>query len=183
MGRMTDLEAKQAITEALYRYCRSMDRIDTELGYGVWHPDGTALYSGIYEGSGRGFIDWVCEVHRGMEFTSHQVTNILIALDGDTATSEAYVTVRLRTSDTGSGRFNIMTTGRYLDRWSCRHGHWAIDHRQYLTDSSWTNPAPDPAAPGDPGDTEPTAGVPLLVPHPNRGDPSYSILGSVIGGG
>lgn len=173
---MSDLEAKQAITESLYRYCRSMDRIDAELGYAVWHPDGTALYSGIYQGSGRGFIDWVCEVHRGMEFTTHQITNILIEVDGDTAASEAYVTVRLRTADNGEGRFNIMNTGRYLDQWSRRDGRWAIDHRQYITDLSWTNPAPDSTVAEDPGTVDLPEGVPILDPRPDRGDPSYSVL-------
>jgi hypothetical protein len=30
--------AKQAITEVLYRYCQSVDRIDADLASGIWQP-------------------------------------------------------------------------------------------------------------------------------------------------
>ena len=36
---ITELLAKQAITEALYKYCRAMDRMDNELGKSVFHVD------------------------------------------------------------------------------------------------------------------------------------------------
>ena len=32
----------QAITDLIYRYCRSMDRIDAERGYSIWHDDAVA---------------------------------------------------------------------------------------------------------------------------------------------
>jgi hypothetical protein len=168
----TELEAKQAITEVLYRYCRSMDRIDAELGYSVWHDDGAAHYSGLYEGSGRGFIDWVCQLHQPMVATSHQVTNILIEVDGDTAASEAYVTVRLRTPDSSGMVTDMVGTGRYLDRWSYRDGRWAIDMRLYVSDISTTHPVPDHysrAALDAPG-------APVLKSRSDRSDPSYTVL-------
>ncbi len=171
---MTSHEAKRAITESLYRYCRSMDRIDAELGYGVWHHDGTAQYTGLYEGSGRGFIDWVCDLHRSMVATSHQVTNVLIEVDGDSAVSEAYVTVRLRTNNNDGGMTDIIGAGRYLDRWSCRDGVWAIDHRQYVSDVSTSLPVPS----GSSRATVPPAGAVQVVPSkPDRTDPSYDLFG------
>ncbi len=125
---------RQAIAEVLYRYCRAMDRIDAELGYTIWHEDGEADYGEpIYRGSGRGFIDWVCATHRTMLFHSHQVSNIIISLDGDRAGSEAYVTATLRFRD-GDKLKQTTARGRYLDRWSRREGHWAIDKRIYVHD-------------------------------------------------
>ena len=136
MPTTPDIAAKWDIAEVLYRYCRSMDRIDADLGYTVWHDDGTAHYSGLFQGTGREFIDWVCELHRPMVATSHQVTNMLIEVDGDAAVSEAYVTVRLRTRNSEGELTDIVGAGRYLDRWSCRDGRWAIDHRNYVSDVS-----------------------------------------------
>jgi hypothetical protein len=174
MTSPSESAATAAITEVLYRYCRSMDRIDAELGYLTWHDDGTAHYSGLYEGSGRGFIDWVCELHRPMVATSHQVTNILIQVDGNTAASEAYVTVRLRTDD-GSGKLiDIVGAGRYLDRWSYRNDRWAIDHRQYVSDISTTLAVPTSDARAA---LAPAGSVEVVRSQRDRSDPSYALFG------
>ncbi|MAT51651.1 MAG: hypothetical protein CMK32_10765 [Porticoccaceae bacterium] len=124
---------KQAIAEVIYRYCRAMDRIDHELGYSVWHEDGIADYGDMFQGSGRGFIDWVCETHAAMVSHSHQVTNILIDVNGDRAGSEAYITVALRFEQDGK-LMQLTGRGRYIDRWSKRDGRWAIDKRTYVQD-------------------------------------------------
>lgn len=129
-----ELVAKQAITEALYRYCRAMDRLDAELGYSVWHGDGTADYGILFQGSGSGFVDWVCQRHSAMSGHSHQVSNVLILVDGERAGSEAYVTTALRNVDESGTTVQRTIRGRYVDRWSRRNGIWAIDHRQYLHD-------------------------------------------------
>jgi hypothetical protein len=126
---LREVADRQAITDQLYRYCRAMDRIDHELGYSIWHEDGTADYTAaVWQGSGRGFIDDVCKSHSGLLQHSHQVTNIIIELDGDTAGSEAYVTARLRFERAGK-LMQMVVVSRYLDRWSRRDGRWAIDHR------------------------------------------------------
>ena len=125
---------RQAITDQIYRYCRAMDRIDAELGYSVWHEDGTADYSAaVFRGSGRGFIDFVCEQHRQVLMHTHQVTNIIIDLFGDRAASEAYCTLHMRVESEGKLK-QIMVMSRYIDRWSKRGGRWAIDHRRTVMD-------------------------------------------------
>lgn len=106
---------RQAITDLLYRYCRAMDRIDHELGYGIWHDDGEADYGeNVFQGSGRGFIDHVCEQHSHLINHSHQVTNVVIELNGDKAASEAYVTANLR-MERGGKLMQIQVLSRYLD--------------------------------------------------------------------
>lgn len=148
MDELQELLHKQAITEALYRYCRGVDRMDREMVLGCWHPDGRAEYEGIFSGTGAGFVDWLWPVHRdGFVSHSHQITNVLIdvADDGNHAVSESYVTVALQaTGDSGV----LVGRGRYLDRWSRRDGVWAIDHRRHVSDVSSSAPAagsPDPA--------------------------------------
>ncbi len=167
-----EIAAKAAITEVLYKYCRSMDRIDADLGYQIWHDDGTAHYSRIYEGTGRGFIDWVCEFHRSLVSTSHQITNVLIEIDGDLASSEAYVTVRLRSEDGDGALVDLVGAGRYLDTWSYRDGRWAIDHRLYVSDLSTSHVVPDRpsvAAVRAPG-------APPMRSKPDTSDPSYDVF-------
>jgi len=124
----------QAITKQIYNYCRSMDRMDKEIGYAVWHEDGLADYGEtIFQGTGRGFIDFVTDTHARMISHSHQVANIIINLDGDRAGSESYVTGALR-FDIDGQLTQVIVRGRYCDRWSCRNGRWAIDKRVFVHD-------------------------------------------------
>jgi hypothetical protein len=124
---------RQQITDQIYRYCRAMDRIDHELGYAIWHEHGTADYGHNFQGTGRAFIDHVCQQHAGLLHHSHQVSNIIIEIDGDCAGSEAYVTATLRMMR--DGRLLQMTVlSRYVDSWSRRGGRWAIDHRIAIMD-------------------------------------------------
>jgi hypothetical protein len=139
--RLDELLAKNAIRDVLSRYCRGLDRMDKEMAYATWHDDGTALYIDTFEGTGHGFVDWVWQAHEPMECHSHQISNCLIDVDGDTARSESYVTVLLwRHADASGARTEIVARGRYLDRWSRRDGRWAIDHRIHVSDSQTFTP-------------------------------------------
>ena len=123
------LLSKQEITDALHRYCHGLDRFDRGQAM-IWHADGTADYGAdIYQGTGSGFLDWVWPVHETFERTSHQVTNILVTVDGDRATSETYVTVCLRNAEV-----DLVNRGRYSDTWSRRDGRWGVDARTYTDD-------------------------------------------------
>lgn len=134
---LQELLDKQAIRDVLSRYCRGLDRMDKEMAYAVWHPRGTAFYDGIYEGTGHGFIDWVWQAHTALERHSHQITNVLITLNGDKATSESYVTVVLWTRPDADGKQQeLVGRGRYLDRWERHAGGWVIEHRIHLLDMS-----------------------------------------------
>jgi hypothetical protein len=158
------LADRLAITDLLHRYCRAMDRIDDELGYSIWHEDGLAEYEGFYSGTGRGFIDKVCETHRNVLWHSHQVTNIILELDGDRAASEAYMFLAMRVQEGGQLK-QIQVWCRYIDRWSRRNGRWGIDKRITICDfDEVRNVTP--------------------VSNPNwgrrdRNDPSYAALGEI----
>lgn len=133
-----------AITDKIYRYCRSVDRLDVPLGHSVFHPDSYADF-GIYKGSGRGWIDYVCKVHLDFIHHSHQVSNVVIEIDGDRAGSETYVTATLRSRE-GERVIQHEIWARYVDEWSRRDGHWAIDKRECVVDFGSTRevaPTPD----------------------------------------
>lgn len=164
-GDLAELVAIQEITEVLYRYCRGLDRMDRELADTVWHVGGTADYIGMYDGTGHGFLDWVWVQHEALYRHSHQITNILIEVDGDRAASEAYVTVALRIK-AGEDRTDIVSRGRYLDRWSRRDGRWAIDARVFVEDLQSVTPlGPVESADGSPASRR------------DRDDPSYAVFG------
>lgn len=158
-----EVQDKFAITEQLYRYCRSVDRLDVPLGHSVFHEDSTADFGG-YKGTGRGWIDFICEEHRKFLHHSHQVTNVLIELDGDRAGSEAYVTASLQSRE-GDKIIHRQIFARYVDLWSRRNGNWAIDDRLCFTDLGTIGEA-------TPYNTNPIA-------TRDTSDPSYAVLGGV----
>jgi len=121
-----------AITDKIYRYCRSVDRLDVPVGHSVFHEDSSADF-GSYVGTGRGWIDYICEEHKKFLHHSHQVSNIIIELDGDWAGSESYVTATLRRQD-GERIIQHEFWARYVDIWSKRDGDWAIDSRHCVVD-------------------------------------------------
>ena len=129
------LADKWAIQEQIYNYCRSVDRLDVLLGHAVFHEDSYADFP-TYKGTGQGWIDDVCREHLNFLHHSHQVTNIIIDLQGpDKAGSEAYVIANLRQQD-GDRVTNRMFSARYIDKWSKRNGRWAIDRRDCVVDFS-----------------------------------------------
>ena len=162
------LLAKQAIVEVIYGYCRGLDRMDRDLALSTWHEGGTADYGPMFNGTGAGFVDWVWNAHTAFTAHSHQVTNILIHVEvaDSRAVSESYVTVALRMAPDDGSLIDIVGRGRYLDRWSCRDGRWAIDHRRYVDDFQ----AVYPMAATEVTDSSASTG--------RRGpdDPSYEVL-------
>ncbi|MBA6413725.1 nuclear transport factor 2 family protein [Parahaliea sp. F7430] len=158
------LADEAAIRQVLARYCRGLDRMDKAMAYAVWHEGGTANYYDIFQGSGRGFVDWVWEAHAEMERHSHQIAQSVIDLDGDTACSETYVTVALWTNPDEQGeQQEIIGRGRYLDMWSRREGRWAIDHREHVLDMQTVQPL--------------RRGYVSDVSQRDSTDPSYKVLG------
>jgi hypothetical protein len=136
MGTAPDMPAladRMAITDLIYRYCRAVDRLDISLGHSIWHAGGIADYGNFYQGDGRGVIDLICAQHLRLLHHSHQVSNILVDIDGDRAGSEAYVTATLR--HIREARVMQMTVwSRYVDWWSRREGRWGLDKRIAIRD-------------------------------------------------
>jgi SnoaL-like domain len=165
---------KQAITEVLYRYCRAMDRIDREATLAIWHPNGTCNYSstaGVPDMLFRDYLTGSTKSRQGFANHSHQITNILIELNGARAVSEAYFTASLQTVPAGGTVTEHLWRGRYLDRWLKRGADWAIDHRQVVFDSY---------TPHD-FHADRLTGMPTALSRRDADDPSYAHFRSLNG--
>jgi hypothetical protein len=163
MAETSAIEAlldKEAIREALYRYCRAVDRLDAPLGHSVFHEDSHADYGAdVYQGPGQGCIDAIIASHGHLTSHSHQIANVLIALDGDRAGSEAYMTGTMRFLRDGK-EFQIMVRARYIDLWEKREGRWAIlrrgiayDHDEVREVTGMRGAAHSERSPADPSYT------------------------------
>ncbi len=138
------LAAKQAISESIYRYCRGMDRIDNDLANSAFHPGATVKYGAdIFVGSAADFVEMIADTHRTMTITHHQVGNMLIAVDGDVARSETYITVTLHQKQDDGSLAQLRGLGRYLDRWEQREGRWKITDRVYVHSIDEKHPVDD----------------------------------------
>lgn len=169
---MTDTETSRAstdraqITDLIYRYCRAVDRLDVALGHSIWHEDGWADYGpDVYQGPGKGVIDLICAQHLRTLHHSHQVSNILIDLNGDQAGSESYVTATLRVLR-GEQLTQISVWGRYIDQWSRRSGRWGLDKRLSIRDFDEIRAVTEMQR--------------HLLATRDRNDPSYAVLGGLL---
>jgi hypothetical protein len=133
---IADVVAKQQITEVIYRYCRGIDRMDRAMALSAFHAGAVVDFGELFQGNCTDLMDRAWAVHETMLAHSHQVSNILIELDGNRAVSESYYTAALRTLGEHESIVQLTGRGRYLDEWSCRDGRWAMDRRVVVRDFS-----------------------------------------------
>lgn len=125
------MQDKLAISECVNRYCRSIDRHDSEMIASVFHPDAIDNH-GDFLGTVGQFIEWVNTGHSAAaEAHMHNVTSHTSEIDGDTAHAESYVIWVLRGPDGDPVR---ISGGRYIDRLEKRDGTWKIALRRVVTD-------------------------------------------------
>ena len=142
-NQLSTLLAKQAIQECIYRYCRALDRLDTDLLASVFDTQATIDYGAIYQGPAAGFIDIAIGFQGGMRDTQHMVNNLLVEVDGDTASSEAYVYAHHVIEQAGE-LMELVIGARYLDRFRRDgQGQWKISFRTELLDWARMTPIPE----------------------------------------
>lgn len=122
---------RQDIYDCIMRYCRGVDRLDRDILLSAYHPDGIDDH-GEYVGPVEGFADYVFNLHgNAQQRTLHHVTNHHCVIEGDTAHAETYfLFYGLNTV----APLYALASGRYLDRFEKRAGHWAIAERICVVD-------------------------------------------------
>lgn len=132
------LAARAEITDVIHRYCHATDRRRWWLMDSVFHEDATCQLS-VIGGDWREFVRQGAALLEHVGPTHHQVGNIQIAFDGDTAHTETYLTAfhRVRADAPPGGPFggtgeayDAVFGARYVDRFERREGRWRIAERR-----------------------------------------------------
>lgn len=166
------LADREAIRDLLFRYCRAVDRRDFALLATLYHPDATDDHTPYFCGSAAEFVARLPRIMALNRVTSHQITNMLIALDGDRAEGEIH-TLAYHLMDTPEGPVDFLVGGRYLDRYVRAGAGWQFLHRKIVLDWSAREPSRfDPGAAraagavlGEAGGADPSYGFLRLFPR------------------
>lgn len=129
--RIETLIARQEIHDALMRYCIGIDRADLQLVLSAFHEDALDNHGGFDEVAVERFTRTVVE--GASMWTSHNTGNILIQVDGTTASAVSYLTAWHRFAIDGQ-EYDWVIAGRYVDRFEKRNGEWRIAHRTVVYD-------------------------------------------------
>jgi SnoaL-like domain len=148
--RLQQLEDRQAIYDAIVRYCRGVDRSDPDLVLAAFHDDAIDNHFGVILPF-REAIGTLKAARAGggppsKTTTMHNICNVLIELDGDIARCESYVMVMARLPQDSGGAIDWLHAGRYVDRFERRNGEWRIAYRTVVYDLERFDevvPAPD----------------------------------------
>src|SRR5579864_7670008 len=124
MRRLREVADGDEIRQALMRYCRGVDRGDEDLINSAFHP-------GAIDDHGQPRP--ATELARGVAQNFHSqlmhfTGNVLIELDGDSASVESYF-ISFSPFEEGATTYTRSRAGRYLDRFERRNGEWKIVHR------------------------------------------------------
>ncbi|MFT3976230.1 MAG: nuclear transport factor 2 family protein [Sphingomonas bacterium] len=142
------LAARAEIGDVVNLFCHAVDRRRWELMGSVFHDDATSRILDKV----RPWREMVAAARQSIGAlgpTHHQTGNMLIALDGDAAHVETYVTAFHHVPSSApaqglwAGRsedYEGMAGGRYVDRFERRDGRWKIAERQTLVE--WRHDQP-----------------------------------------
>lgn len=131
----SELADREAIRDCMYRYCRSVDRLDIELMRSTYWPDASIDYGATLKAnSWDEIVKLLRPILEGMYPSKHMLGNILIEIEGDTAYVESYH----HSFDSGKNpdgtEYERISSGRYLDRMQRRDGEWRFLHRVVVLD-------------------------------------------------
>ncbi len=162
--RLNALLDRQDIADCLSRFSRGMDRFDRDIYMSAFHDD-AVMAAGPFVGSPADCYDWAMPMHdTGQVATHHNLLNMTIEIDGDTAHSETYYLFVGRNRDDS----NWMAGGRYIDRLEKRGGLWKIVMRTNAIE--WSGMVPTMPLPfGDIPDIHGNG-----APQRSKDDPSYA---------
>ena len=136
---LSQLSARVAIQDCLFRYCHAVDRRRWGLMESVFHDDGMAKLSNAPASPWRKSVEQWAAMLAPLGTTHHQIGNVDIAFHVGRADVESYVTSfhHIPANAPSGGPFggngdahDIYIYGRFIDRFERRDGEWRIaDHR------------------------------------------------------
>jgi len=128
--------ARAEIHDLCMAYARGVDRADEALLAAIFTEDSTVI-SGVVNGSGAAFArDITAFVSSNLDMCFHSVANEWVDVRGDEAVGEHYVIAQMVQAGT-----EVLTGGRYIDRYQRRDGKWLIHSRTFVADWSHSHPS------------------------------------------
>ncbi|MDX1735566.1 MAG: nuclear transport factor 2 family protein [Halioglobus sp.] len=125
---LSALLAERAIERNIYAFARAMDQRDWPNLQALLAPDATADF-GAGEVAGRvEIVAYIGSFLDNCGATQHLIGNVVVDVDGDRATSLAYVSDMHLGTGAGSELF-FTTLGEYRDDWVARDGSWLLQRR------------------------------------------------------
>ena len=124
---LEDMADRLAITEVIHLYARGVDRADADILKSTCWDDAEVDYGG-YKGPAHAFLEALPTGLKNFVNTQHQISNLLIELDGSQARSECYLTAHHRRPDDSEMTY----IGRYLDHLEKRDGTWKLKFRKIV---------------------------------------------------
>ena len=155
------LKDRQDILDCIQRESRARDRQDSAQIASCWWDDGVDEH-GAFTHRMPDYPERANLGHRmNFHMTSHNITNHLCEIDGDTAYCESYVIGGLRWLEKDA---TSIAFGRYLDQLERRNGEWRMLTRRCTIEMT---------ADADPSWLHSDAIKGFLKPLWSRDDPSY----------
>ena len=123
-----------AIQDVLFKHCRGVDRADEALLKSAYWPDAEVAY-GAFDGNAHEFCAMLAVGIQRYRATHHQVSNLLVDIDGDQAVAESYVTAyHYLPGEDGAPDTEMTYFGRYVDHLQRRGGVWKMQFRRVVMD-------------------------------------------------
>ncbi len=136
MTAAADLEDRLAIIELTHRYCWALDSKQLDLLDTVFVQDAIAeLRSAPLEGR-EAIRDRIGHALAPLDATQHTVTNHMVSIDGDRATSRCYLHSQHVRSGVEGGELYVIA-GRYEDELVRTPEGWRITFRRIV--GVWTD--------------------------------------------
>lgn len=127
VAELRELRAKQEVMSLIQRESRARDRQDVDQIASCWWEDGQDEH-GAFIYPAATYPESANAGHQAnFRQTSHNITNQICEIDGDTAYCESYVIGGLYWKDEDKVSLGI---GRYIDQVERRNGEWRMHTRR-----------------------------------------------------
>jgi hypothetical protein len=145
--RLQGLLDRQELVELCAAYSRAVDRLDEAALVDLFHPD-AEIDSGVLRGDPRYFArEFARWIRTQARVTSHAVCQQWFRVEGDAARGESYLIAVARLVEADGTERDVLTFGRYLDRFERRAGQWRFLERKFILDHSVARSHSEPALP------------------------------------
>ena len=130
-GSAGALEDRIAIAEQLARYADMVDRREWNKMGKIFALEGTIDFRASEgpHGPFREVLAWLDRALDSWPKSLHVISNVIVDLDGDRATSRCYFHVTAGRENREGGQYTVTDSGRFIDRWIRTANGWRIVER------------------------------------------------------